>query len=159
MMKFNVLDTESAYRRLLDMPDVTARESLFCAEMGTPFTGLMQRFGGSDLLSFFAQYGISPHLFEGDDNRWALDTFDLLVEYDAWDKAAEALDDSARAFASVMDRIPLDVVQFGLFLADMRHIPLAARLQRLWGDPWLCHGDLWRGERLQPAAPESDGGA
>jgi hypothetical protein len=45
-MHFDVVDTESAYGRLLDAPDAEARETIFREELVEPFIGLVKRFGG-----------------------------------------------------------------------------------------------------------------
>jgi uncharacterized protein YjaZ len=122
-MKFNILDTESTYRRMLEVSGDTIRKEIFRDELIAPFTGLVNIFGG-DGIAAFAQWGMSPEQF-GAGNRAAMTaTLDKLAAYDAWSKAAQALDDARAAFAAHDDRIPLDTIVFGLLVADLRGNPL-----------------------------------
>src|SRR5262245_25586051 len=66
IMKFNILDTESIYRRLLNEPDAAQREAIFRQELIAPFAGLIQVFGGGDELAMFGQWGMRLDLFDGE---------------------------------------------------------------------------------------------
>jgi len=59
-MQFQILDTEPTYRRLLAATDAASRATIFCEELATPFAGLAQRFGQSDPVAAFAQWGMAP---------------------------------------------------------------------------------------------------
>lgn len=118
-MIFTVVDTESAYRRLLDAPDAAAREAIFRAELVAPFEGLVQAFGGGDALAMFKQWGMSPEQFAEDNHARMAATLDTLAGYDAWSKAIQALEEGRAAFAAYADRISLERIVFGLYLADL----------------------------------------
>ncbi|GAB4210231.1 MAG: hypothetical protein OHK0022_42910 [Roseiflexaceae bacterium] len=120
-MQFQIIDTESAYRRLLAAPDAAIRATIFRDEIYTPFAGLARFFGGTGPESF-AQWGMSPELFA--DHARMAPILETLAQHRAWERAAEALERGRAAFAPFIDRIPLDTVVFGLMLVDMRPIPL-----------------------------------
>jgi uncharacterized protein YjaZ len=61
-MNFQIVDTESAYRHLLDAPDAAIREAIFRQKLIEPFIGLVQFFGG-DGPATFAQWGMKPEQF------------------------------------------------------------------------------------------------
>jgi uncharacterized protein YjaZ len=123
-MQFNIIDSELIYRRLLDAPDAAAREAIFRADLIAPFAGLIQVFGGTDGLVQFAQWGMSPDLFDGDHRAATAAVLDTLAAHDAWNRAARALQDGRAAFAPYLDRIPLDTIQFALMLANLKGNPL-----------------------------------
>lgn len=120
-MKFNIIDTQSAYRRLLNAPDAATREKVFRDELIAPFSGLVQVFGGGDGLAMFAQWGMSPEQFENRTHMARI--LDELAAADAWNKAALAVEHGYAALAPYEDRIALDTIQFGLFVADMSGFP------------------------------------
>jgi uncharacterized protein YjaZ len=119
-MKFNIIDTQSIYRRMLAAPDAAEREAIFRAELTAPFEGLVQIFGGGDPAAMFKQWAMSPDQFGDDRREAAAELLDRLAAYDAWNKAAQALEEGRAAFAAYADRIPLDIVRFALMVADMR---------------------------------------
>ena len=138
MMQFEILDTERAYRRLLDAPDATAREAIFRAELAEPFAGLAQIFGTSDPVAAFALWSMKPEQFAPENRDHMRAVIDALAEADAWNRAARALERGRDAFAADADRIPLDRIVFGLLLADMGRIPQAGGYTGFGGVPgWI----------------------
>ena len=123
-MNFTIVDSQSAYRKMLAAPDAAAREAVFCEELVKPFAGLVQCMGGSDPLAMFRQWNMSPEQFAGEQGQQMTHNLDALVAAEAWTKATQALTDGAAAFTAFEDRIlPCDVT-FGLLLCDMRNVPL-----------------------------------
>jgi uncharacterized protein YjaZ len=122
-MHFNIIDAEAIYRRLLAAPDAATREAIFRDELVAPFSGLSQWFG--DPMTSFAQWGMSPEQF-GDANRAHMQhVVDTMAAHDAWGQATQSLNEGRAAFARYADRIPLENVVFGLYLADMGNAPWA----------------------------------
>jgi uncharacterized protein YjaZ len=122
-MKFNIINTEAIYRRLLDEPDAAVREATFREELIAPFEGLIQVFGGGDGLAMFRQWGMSPEQFENREHMRAI--LDALANADAWNRAAQSLEKGYTAFAEFHDRIPLESDVFALCVADMSGAPWA----------------------------------
>jgi len=136
-MQFQIVDTEQAYRQLLAAPDDAARERIFCQELIAPFSGLVQVFGG-DGMATFAAWGMSPEQFAGDQRGQMAAIIDTLAGHEAWNKAARALEDGWAAFARHADRIPLDSIVFGLYVADMSNVPLQRGYTGFGGIPgWI----------------------
>ena len=136
-MNFHVVDTESAYRRLLDAPDAATREAIFRHELVEPFIGLARFFGG-DGSAVFAQWGMTPEQFSEEKHEQMSAVIDALAGANAWQRAAQALETGRAAFASHADRIPLDRVIFGLFIADMSATPQARGYTGFGGIPgWI----------------------
>jgi uncharacterized protein YjaZ len=121
-MKFQIVDTLSAYRHLLAAAGPEEREQIFRAELVAPFEGMTRVFGG-DALASFAQWGMAPEQFAGESGEHMERVLGTLAEADAWVRAARSLERGRDAFAAHADRLPPEVV-FGLFLADMRGIQL-----------------------------------
>jgi uncharacterized protein YjaZ len=121
-MNFQIVDTESAYRRLLTAPDAAVRETVFRQDLIEPFMGLVQIFGG-DGLATFAQYGMRPEQFTGDNQAVMADLIEVLAGADAWSRAEQALKEGWAAFAAYAEQIPLEKIIFGLYLADMSASP------------------------------------
>lgn len=137
-MKFNIVDTESAYRRVLAAPDSATREAIFCRELVAPFEGLARIFGMSDGLTAFRQWNMSPEQFAEDNHAQMTSTLDMLTAADAWNKAVQALEEGTAAFAAYADRIPLQNVTFGLMLADMSNVPFQRGYTGFGGIPgWI----------------------
>jgi uncharacterized protein YjaZ len=144
-MNFTIIDTESAYRRLLDAPDAATREAIYRQELVEPFAGLVQRFGGGDGLEMFARWNMSPEQFADGNREHMRQVLDTLAAHDAWGQAARALDDAKAAFAPYADRIPLGDVTFALMLADLGNIPfqrgytgfggMPGYIMTVYGDP------------------------
>ena len=136
-MQFQIVDTEHAYRRLLAAPDAAARERIFSEELIAPFSGLVQFFGG-DGMATFAAWGMSPEQFAGDRREQMAEIVETLAAHDAWNKAAQALEDGRAAFARHANRIPLDSIVFGLYVADMSNVPLQRGYTGFGGIPgWI----------------------
>ena len=136
-MQFQIVDTEQAYRRLLAAPDAAARERIFSEELIAPFNGLVQIFGG-DGMTTFAAWGMSPEQCAGDRRGQMAGIIDTLAAHDAWNEAAQALEDGWAAFARHADRIPLDSIVFGLYVADMSNVPLQRGYTGFGGIPgWI----------------------
>jgi uncharacterized protein YjaZ len=136
-MRFDVVGTQSAYRRLLDAPDAEARETIFREELVTPFMGLVQIFGG-DGLAVFAQWGMTPDQFAGHGRDEMAALIEALAEADAWTRAERGLDDGAQAFAAYAERIPLEEIVFGLYVADLSGTPQARGYMGFGGIPgWI----------------------
>jgi uncharacterized protein YjaZ len=123
-MKFNILDTEAIYRRMLDEPDAARRGAIFRQEIIAPFGGLVPVFGGGDELAMFAQWGMRLDLFDDEHREETRRVLDALAAADAWGETAEALDEGHKAFAACEDQIALDGIVFALVVADMSHNPL-----------------------------------
>lgn len=121
-MKFNVIDTENIYRRLLDTPDAASRAVMFNDELVAPFSGLAKVFG-MDGQTAFKMWGMAPDLFGGDHRDKLRATIETMAAANAWGRAAEALAEGAAAFAKYADRIPQNPITFGLMLADMSAAP------------------------------------
>ncbi|MBI5668214.1 MAG: hypothetical protein HZC41_09425 [Chloroflexi bacterium] len=137
-MQFQIVDTESIYRRLLDEPDAAAREAIFTSELVEPFRGLVSVFGGGDGLALFRMWGLSPDHFAGEKRDWMAATVNALAAADAWTQAAQALADGYAAFAPLHDRIALDSIVFGLVIADMSSAPGQRRYTGFGGIPgWI----------------------
>ena len=117
-MKFEIVDTQAAYARLLSEPDSAAREAIFREALVAPFSGLAQVFGG-DLLASFAQWGMSPDLFDGEQRAQTQAVVDGLAAANDWQRAADSLARADAAFAPYAERIPLKSTIFGLFVADL----------------------------------------
>ncbi len=136
-MKFQIVDTEGAYRRMLAAPDATAREDIFRQELITPFQGLVQVFGG-DGLAAFRGWGMAPEQFASPGQARIAGAIEALSVHHAWTRAAKALEDGRAAFAAYEQRIPLDTVVFGLFVADMSASPWARGYTGFGGIPgWI----------------------
>jgi uncharacterized protein YjaZ len=116
-MEFNVLDTESIYRRLLDAPDTAEREAIFRRELVEPFAGLVELFGGGDGLSHFALWGMTPDYY-APENHALLARLDSFRAARAWERTSQALDRCAQAVAPFANRIPVRDVVVGLMLTD-----------------------------------------
>jgi uncharacterized protein YjaZ len=139
-MKFNCIDTESPYHRLLDAPDAAARETIFCEELIEPFRGLVNFFGGAggNGLAQYAGWGMSPEQFTGEKRDHMAALLDGLARADAWNRAAASLEKGYAAFSAYADRIPLDSIVFGLLLADMSAVPQAGGYTGFGGIPgWI----------------------
>jgi uncharacterized protein YjaZ len=136
-MDFHVVDTESAYRRLLDAPDAETREAIFRQELVEPFIGLARFFGG-DGPAVFAQWGMTPEQFSEGKREQMAAVIDAVAGANAWQRAAQALEVGRAAFTAYADRIPLDRVIFGLFIADMSATPQARGYTGFGGIPgWI----------------------
>ncbi len=118
-MHIQLIEAQSAYRRLLAEPDADQRAAIYRAELIAPFQGLVNFFGGGDGLTQFAQWNMAVDLFGGERHAWAQTLFDQLSAHDAWGQFAQALDDAQTAFAPYADRIPLDTVQAALLIGDL----------------------------------------
>ncbi len=154
-MEFQIVDTESAYRRLLAAPDGATREAIFRKELIEPFAGLVQFFGGDGLASF-AQWGMKPEQFAEDKREHMAAVIDALAGANAWKRAAQALEEGRRAFAAYADRIRLNTVVFGLCVADMSATPQARGYTGFGGIPgWIMtvYGtpDAYNLERVEAA--------
>lgn len=136
-MDFQIVDTETAYRRLLNAPDAATREAIFRQELIEPFNGLVQFFGG-DGPAAFAQWGMRPDQFAEDTREQMAALIDALAAANAWNRAVQALETGRQAFAAYADRIPLEKIVFGLYLADMRATPQAHGYTGFGGIPgWI----------------------
>ncbi len=125
-MKFNIIDTEAVYRRLLAAESAAAREAIFRDELVAPFAGLVQVFGGGDAFAMFKQWGMSPEQFADDGRARVLAGLEQFAAHDAWNRAAQALEDGRRAFAPYLDRIPTEIIHFALVLnAPSQFVPAA----------------------------------
>jgi hypothetical protein len=116
-MKFQIVDTERAYRQLLTAPDAAVRETIFREELIAPFSGLVQFFGG-DGMAAFAGWGVSPDQFASDKREQMAAIIETLAAHDAWNKAAQALEDGRAAFARHANRIPLAACRRGISVAS-----------------------------------------
>jgi uncharacterized protein YjaZ len=136
-LHFQIVDTESAYRRLLTAPDAAAREAIFSRALIEPFDGLVQFFGG-DGPAVFAQWGMQPEQFARDRREEMAALIDALAAAHAWDRAVQALEKGRAAFAAYADQIPLEEVVFGLYVADMSGVPQARGYTGFGGIPgWI----------------------
>jgi uncharacterized protein YjaZ len=134
---FQIVDTESAYRRLLNTPDVVAREAIFRQELVEPFGGLARFFGG-DAPAVFAQWGMTPDQFAAGEREQTAALIEALAAADAWRRAAQALDRGRMAFAAHAGRIPLETIVFGLFIANLSATPQARGYTGFGGIPgWI----------------------
>ncbi len=136
-MRFQITDTEAAYRRLLAASDAAAREAIFREQLIAPFQGLVQVFGG-DGLAAFKGWGMAPEQFAPPGRAHMAGIIDTLAVHHAWIRAATALEDGRAAFAAYEERIPLQTVAFGLFVADMSASPWARGYTGFGGIPgWI----------------------
>ncbi len=137
ILDFYIVDTESAYRRLLEAPDATVRRTIFRKELVEPFNGLVYYFGG-DGLAVFAQWGMKPEQFSEENHESAKAIIDALASADAWRRVVQALEVGRQAFASFADRIPLQKITFSLLIADMSGAPQAGGYTGFGGIPgWI----------------------
>ncbi|MBK8025080.1 MAG: hypothetical protein IPK19_27655 [Chloroflexi bacterium] len=116
-MKFDILDTQGVYRRLLDAPDAAAREAIVQTELIPPFEGLA-RFFGMDGLSAFRMWQMPPELFADRERIAAM--LDAMTAFDVWRKAEKALHDGWRAFEPYADRLDLrgESITFSLMITQ-----------------------------------------
>lgn len=136
-MQFEIVDTESAYRCLLDAPDAAAREVIYRQELIEPVAGLVQYFGG-DGLAAFAQWGMNPEQFAPDRRDGMRALIDALAAAHAWDRSVLALERGRAAFAAYADQIPLPKIIFGLYVADISAVPGAHGYTGFGGIPgWI----------------------
>jgi uncharacterized protein YjaZ len=124
-MEFTIIDTEAAYRRMLAAPDAAAQAAIFRDELAAPFAGLARIFGGEDPVASFAQWGMRAEQIGGAGRAQAEAKLAALAEADAWGRAARALERARAAFAAFAERIPIERVLFGLYLADLSAVPLS----------------------------------
>jgi uncharacterized protein YjaZ len=122
-MKFKIVNTQSAYRRLLAEPDAARRQAIFCEELVEPFAGLVQFFGG-DGLTTFKMWGMSPEQFEGEQRDLTASIIDALAAHDAWTRATKALDKGWAAFEPYANQLDRDSITFGLYVVDMGNVPM-----------------------------------
>lgn len=120
-MQFTIVDTESAYRRILTAPDAAERAAIFEQELAAPFSGLVQMMGGDPAV--FTQWVMGPEQLVADRERRQR-YLDILAANDAWARAARALEVGRAAFADHLGRIPPRDIVFGLFLSDMSAMPI-----------------------------------
>jgi len=123
-MKFNLVDTETIYRRLLNAPDAAEREAIFREQLVAPFQGLVNQFGGGDGLGAFKQWGMTPDHFTGENHAWMTHIINAMAAYDAWNKAAQALDEGWQKFAVYASEIPTQEITFGLMVFDAGNAPI-----------------------------------
>lgn len=122
-MQFEIIDTQSIYRRLLAAPDAVAREAIFRDELAAPFAGLAQVFGFPDVLAAFRMWGMWPEQFAPEHHARMSATLDTLAAHDAWPRAVQALERGWAAFAGLAARISLQHIVFALCLCDMGNVP------------------------------------
>ncbi len=122
-MHFQIVDTEAAYRRMLVAPDPASRSAIFREELAAPFAGLARVFGSDDVVAAFANWGMMPETFAPECQAEMTAVLDALAFADAWNRAARALERGRDAFTRYSERIPLESIVFGLYLADMRGVP------------------------------------
>src|SRR5687767_14230945 len=103
-MEFRIIDTESAYRRLMASTDAAERQRIFCDDLAAPFEGLGRMMGNPDPIAAFKQWGMTPDLYA--DAHWP-QTLETLAANAAWQRAADSLERAKSAFAPHMERIPL----------------------------------------------------
>lgn len=154
-MEFQVVDTASAYHRLLDTPDAATREAIYRQELVEPFAGLVQFFGGDGLASF-AQWGMRPEQFAEEQREEMRALIDALAAANAWGRAVQALERGWAAFASHTDQIPLQRIIFGLYIADMSGVPQSHGYTGFGGIPgWIMtvygSADEYNLERVEAA--------
>jgi uncharacterized protein YjaZ len=123
IMEFKIIDSESAYRRMLEAPDAATREAIFSKELVEPFAGLVQIFGGGHGLKAFENWRMWPEQFAPEHHQRMTRILDTLAAADAWNKAVEALNEGWEAFAAYHHEIPTKAITFALLLADMRGMP------------------------------------
>lgn len=123
-MEFKVINTEAVYRRLLNEPDAEQREAIFRAELIAPFQGLVDRFGGGDGMAAFKQWMMSPGMFAGENHAWMTQMVEAMTAADAWNQAAQALNEGWERFAPYADEIPTQNITFGLMIYDSRSFPV-----------------------------------
>ncbi len=137
-MKFNSIDSQATYQRLLNTPDTAEREAIFRAELVEPFKGLIDTFGGGDGLAAFGRWGMSPEQLAGEKRAWAAGVIEALAGAEAWKRAVQALETGWAAFADYANRIPLESITFALLIADMSHTPQAGGYTGFGGIPgWI----------------------
>lgn len=155
-MNFNIIDTLSTYRRLISAPDAATREAIFRSELVAPFAGVVNVFGGGDGLVAFAQWGMAPEQFAGQQGAHSATILDALAEHGAWQRAAQALERGRVAFERYAEHIPLDAITFALMLADLGHVPLQRGYSGFGGVPgWIMtiygEPDAYNLERVEGA--------
>lgn len=123
-MKFNVMNAESIYRRLLAETDTAQREAIYRSEIIAPFEGLLGVFGGGDGLERFAQWGMPLSLFEGERHAHTAALVDALAAHGAWDQFAQALADANKAFAPFAEKLPQQPITAALLVGDLSANPL-----------------------------------
>lgn len=114
MMNINILDMESAYRRMLAAPDDETRAAIFQREIAEPFSRLSAMYGGD---AAFKQWGMGPEQYAGGENAPMAANVEKLAAVNAWDQAARAVEDARAAFARHVDLSVVGEIVFGLVLA------------------------------------------
>jgi uncharacterized protein YjaZ len=118
-MKFNIIPTDKIYHRLLNEPDAAVRESMYRSEFVQPYEGLIQMFGGGDGVAMFKQWSMyGPDDFADGKRVQIVALLQAMEAAGAWEQTVEALEDARKAVAPFADRIPLETIEFGLFLSD-----------------------------------------
>lgn len=119
-MRFEIIDSESAYRRLLAANSAAEREAIFTEALVKPFEGMVQVFGfGQSGLDAFAMWKMSPEQFAPERREQMRDVIETLTAADAWNRAARALEKGWAAFAKYADRVTLERLVFALLYADI----------------------------------------
>lgn len=152
-MKFEIVDTERAFRDLLAAGDKAARQRIFEERLVEPFRGMIDTLGGGGAAAL-AGWGMSPDLFAGERGERTAGIVETLAAHDAWRRAERALNRGREAFADRLDQIPLETIVFGLFIADMSGVPsqrgytgfggIPGWIMTVYGDP-----DAYNLERIE----------
>lgn len=114
-MQFDIINTEAPYRQMLAATDAAERVAIFHEKLLAPFEALARLFNPEAPAEQFAQWVYSPQDIADGHGAIIADILDRLARGGAWDKAAEALQDTRQALSPYLDRIPLSKVTFGLF--------------------------------------------
>ena len=123
-VRFTIVNTEPAYRRLLEADSAAEREAIFAQELVRPFAGLTQVFGyGEDGVAAFASWNMTPEQFAPEKREPMCAVINALAAAAAWKRAAQALDKGWAAFANYADRVTLEQITFALLVADMGNAP------------------------------------
>ena len=123
-MKFEIVDTQAAYVRLLSEPDSATREAIFREQLVESFSGLVRVFGGGDALAMFANWGLSLDLFSDGQRAQTQAVVDGLAAANGWQRSADSLVRGREAFAPYAERVPLQSTVFGLFVANLGRGPV-----------------------------------
>lgn len=123
-MEFEVEDTLSIYKRILEERNVERKREIYKNELMRPYEGVFNAFGGSiepsapgvmDASKLCDMWGYLPPERLGEE---ALHLLNALEECDVWKIAGMSLANACKTFEDYTDKIRLGSVLLGIFLSD-----------------------------------------
>jgi uncharacterized protein YjaZ len=117
LMKLQIIDVESIYRRLLNSASMQEREAIYRQELLAPFAGMMRIMGGGDPLVQAKMWTLyTPEDFDGEQRPIIAEMVRRLSDDGAWQRSAAALERGVAVFAPYSDRIAPDTIACAVVL-------------------------------------------